>query len=215
MRIILLGAPGAGKGTQAERLAEIYNIPKLSTGTILREEVKSGSELGKQASAIIDAGALVSDDLMIELIKNRTAAADCKNGFILDGFPRTITQAEALEKLLSQMTGEQPCVINMTVSKEELLKRLGGRFTCSDCGASYHKSFKLPKQEGVCDLCASNQFVQRKDDDEQSIIKRFEEYSQKTAPMIEYYQKKGILHSINGMRDIDIITKELKEICAS
>jgi adenylate kinase len=211
MIIILLGAPGAGKGTQGDRISEFYAIPKLSTGVMLREEVKSNSDLGLKIKEIINSGALVSDDIMIDLIKSRISSEDCKKGFILDGFPRNIKQADALEQLLTNLKRlKEVKVIMLQVNKSELLDRLSGRFSCSACGASYHKKYNNVKVQGICDKCGSDQMVSRADDDRDAVSVRLKIYDEQTAPLIDYYNRKNLLSVVNGEKEINEITEEIK-----
>ena len=190
MRIILLGAPGAGKGTQAKLLREKLNIPQISTGDILRQAVKDNSELGKKAKGYMDAGQLVPDDVVVELIKERITQDDCKPGYILDGFPRTIVQAEKLDETLKEMGQSIDKVIEITVDPKELIVRLTGRSTCKNCGAMFHQTSRPPKKPGVCDHCGG-ELYQRADDNEETILKRLEVYNRETAPLKEFYQKQG------------------------
>ena len=215
MNIILLGPPGAGKGTQAEFLQEKLSIPKLSTGDMLRAAVKAGSEIGKQADAVMKAGQLVSDDIMISLISERILQDDCKNGFILDGFPRTIAQAEALDKTLAQMNKPLSFVIELTVNDEILIERIAGRFSCAKCGAGYHDEFKKPKLDGVCDTCGSTEFTRRKDDNRETVASRLTAYHAQTAPLLPYYQAREILRSVDGMLDIAEVIKAIDEVVST
>lgn len=212
MKLILLGPPGAGKGTQAQYLQNTYNIAKLSTGDMLRAAVASGSELGVKAKGIMAAGGLVPDDLVISLIKDRTAQADCKNGFILDGFPRTVGQAEALDVMLQSQGQKLDCVIELQVNDAELTARIAGRFSCKKCGAGYHDSFKQPKQAGVCDECGSNEFVRRDDDKAETVAKRLEAYHAQTAPLLPYYASRGVLTPVDGMAEIDEVTRQIDKV---
>jgi len=198
MNLILLGPPGAGKGTQAQMIVERYHIPQISTGDILRKAVKEGTPLGKKAKAFMDQGQLVPDEVVIGIIDGRLRAPDCNPGFILDGFPRTIAQAEALQPILNKMGKSIDHVINVEVDTEELVRRLTGRRTCKNCGAMFHILFHPPKVEGICDRCGGTLY-QREDDKEETIRIRLNEYQKQTAPLIQYYQLKNSLRSIQGV----------------
>jgi adenylate kinase len=211
MNLILLGPPGGGKGTQAKPLMERYKIPQISTGDILRDNLKRGTELGKQAKAFMDKGQLVPDEVVIGIIRNRLGAADCKPGFMLDGFPRTVPQAEALGKVLSDMSLKIDHVISIEVPDTELVKRLTGRRTCRSCGDGYHVMFKLPKKEGACDKCGG-ELYQRDDDNETTVRNRLEVYKKSTQPLIDYYQKKGLLRPIEGMGSIQDIFGRITKV---
>jgi adenylate kinase len=208
MRTVLLGAPGSGKGTQGVVLSKKFNIPQISTGDLLRAAVKAGSELGMKAKAAMDAGALVSDDIVIGLIRERLKEADAQNGYILDGFPRNIPQAQALDAMLEQL--EQPLqgVVLLDVAFEELMQRLTGRRTCKDCGAIYNVYLSAPKQEGVCDSCGGELF-QREDDNEETIGNRLKVYEDQTAPLVHYYAEQDKLHTIAGVGDVNDITAKI------
>jgi adenylate kinase len=208
MRLILLGPPGSGKGTQANLLQEKYEIPKISTGDILRAAVKDNTELGKQAKSSMDKGELVPDDIVIGLIKERIVEPDCSAGFILDGFPRTIVQAEKLEETLAAMEQDIDFVADLVVDREELLVRLAGRSTCKNCGAMFHQTSHPPKLEGVCDECGG-ELYQRPDDNEETIVKRQEIYNRETAPLKDFYRKRGKLKSIQGRGGMDEIFSNL------
>ena len=192
LRAVLLGPPGAGKGTQAVRLVEKYEIPHISTGDIFRKNIKEGTELGKKAQEYMNAGALVPDELVVDLVKDRLQQDDCKNGFLLDGFPRTIFQAEKLDEFLSESNLKMDIAINLKVEKEALIKRLTGRRVCKDCGASYHIVNIPPKKEGVCDICGG-ELIQRKDDNIETVENRINVYEEQTAPLIGYYKEAGSL----------------------
>lgn len=208
MNLILLGPPGAGKGTQAQLIVERYHIPQISTGDILRGAVKEGTPLGKQAKAFMDQGQLVPDEVVIGIMNERLRGPDCDSGFILDGFPRTIAQAEALEAILPKIGKSIDHVINIEVDSEELVRRLTGRRTCKNCGAMFHILFHMPKQEGICDRCAGTLY-QRDDDKEETIRTRLKEYQRQTAPLIEYYQVKNLLRSIRGVGSQEQIFKNI------
>jgi len=197
MKLILLGPPGAGKGTQAVRLVKHYGIPQISTGDILRKAVKDGTELGTLAKKYMDKGELVPDEVVIGIIRDRITEPDCEKGYILDGFPRTIAQAEALDEMLEKMGARIDHVVNISVADEEIIKRLTGRRTCSNCGAGYHILFDPPKQEGICDKCGGK-LIQRDDDKEETIRARLEVYRQQTEPLIKYYEAKQLLRTIPG-----------------
>lgn len=212
MNIILLGAPGAGKGTQAKRLEEKFGLAQLSTGDMLRAERKSGSALGRKVQAVMDAGKLVSDEIMIELIGQRIDRLKGGKGFILDGFPRTVPQAEALDRMLAEKGLKLDAVIEMTVDEAALIQRIAGRFSCATCGASYHDSFHRPKQDGVCDVCGGKEFVRRADDQPEAVKIRLEAYRQQTAPILPYYRAKGVLRSVDGMADIEEVGRQIEAI---
>ena len=212
MNLILLGAPGAGKGTQAKRLQDAYGIVQLSTGDMLRAEVASGSETGQKAKAIMEQGGLVPDELIIAMISTRVDADDCANGFILDGSPRTIPQAEALDAMLAEKSLKMDYVIEIKTDDEAMIERICGRYTCSKCGAGYHDSFQKPAKEGVCDKCGSTEFTRRADDNEATVRSRLEAYNKQTAPIIDYYAKKGVLKTVDGMDSIDGVTEQLKGV---
>lgn len=202
LRAVLLGPPGAGKGTQAVRLIEKYEIPHISTGDIFRKNIKEGTELGKKAQEYMNAGALVPDELVVDLVKDRLQQDDCKNGFLLDGFPRTIFQAEKLDEFLSESNLKMDIVINLKVEKEALIKRLTGRRVCKDCGASYHIVNIPPKKEGVCDICGG-ELIQRKDDNIETVENRISVYEEQTAPLIGYYKEAGSLVDFDGEASLD------------
>ena len=208
MNLILLGPPGAGKGTQAQRMVERYQIPQISTGDILRKAVKEGTPLGVKAKGFMDQGQLVPDEVVIGIIEDRLRAKDCQIGFILDGFPRTIPQAEALQPILSKLGKKIDHVINIEVDSEELVRRLTGRRTCKNCGAMFHLVFQPPKNEGICDRCGGTLY-QRADDNEQAIRTRLTEYEKQTAPLIQYYQKKSTLRPIRGVGGPDQIFEQI------
>jgi len=210
MRIILLGPPGAGKGTQAEYLQRVHGMAKLSTGDMLRAVAATGSELGLQVKDVMAAGELVPDDVMIRLIKHRIRQADCNSGFVLDGFPRTVPQAEALDSMLDAEKKTLDCVIELAVDDAALVERVAGRYSCAECGAGYHDKFRLPKQEGVCDNCYSTSFIRREDDKAETVGKRLEAYHAATAPLLPYYRVRGKLKTVDGMADIDEVTRQIE-----
>ena len=211
MRLVLLGAPGAGKGTQAKKLIDKYGIPQISTGDILRKAVADGTPLGKEAKSYMDSGGLVPDSVVIGLVKERIAQDDCKKGYILDGFPRNTAQAEALDKMLAALNMSLTAALSVDVPFEDLMKRLTGRRTCKGCGQMYNIYFKAPAKEGTCDKCGGELF-QRDDDKEATIKKRLEVYNAQTAPLIDYYGKKGIVKSVSGTGSIDDIFKKVCEV---
>lgn len=215
MNLILLGPPGAGKGTQARRLEEKYGLIQLSTGDMLREAISSGSALGQQVKEIIDKGQLVSDDIMIGLIGARIDQPDCKRGFILDGFPRTLAQAHSLDEMLHRRNAPLEAVIELKVDEAVLTERIVGRFTCAKCGAGYHDKFKPTKVDHVCDECGSSNFKRRDDDKAEVVGRRFTAYREQTSPLLPYYMEKGILHSVNGMADMDDVTLEMDALVDS
>ena len=202
MKLIFLGAPGAGKGTQAEIVCEKLSIPAISTGNIIREAIKNGTEMGLKAKAATESGQLVSDDIVIGIIKERLSKDDCKNGFILDGFPRTIPQAEALDELGIAMD----CVIDIDVSDEEIAARLGGRRVCPKCGSSYHLDYKKPAKEGICNFCGEA-LIQRKDDAPETVLERLSIYHEQTEPLKDYYRNTGKLKSVKGQEKVEDTTR--------
>jgi adenylate kinase len=212
MNIILLGPPGAGKGTQAKRLEETHGMVQLATGDMLRAAVAQGTEVGKKAKPIMDAGQLVPDDILIAMIAERIDQADCAPGFILDGFPRTVPQAEALDAMLRTRRLKLDHVIEMQVDEAALLERVTGRFTCSTCGASYHDKFNRPTVEGTCDVCGGKTFTRRADDTAETIKARLAAYRAQTAPILPYYRSKGILDTIDGMAPIEAVAEAIDSI---
>ena len=212
MRLILLGPPGAGKGTQAKRLQEAHQLCHLSTGDMLRETVASGSPIGQQLKELMNNGSLVPDEIIMEMIRKRVQQPDCKHGFILDGAIRTIAQAEALDAMLREEQMELDHVIEMRVEDDAMVQRISGRFTCAKCGEGYHDEFKRPQKNGVCDKCGSTEFVRREDDQPDTVRKRLESYHRQTAPLLPYYAEKGVLRTVDGMAPIDEVTKEINLI---
>ena len=202
MKIIMLGAPGAGKGTQAKMIAAKYGIPHISTGDIFRANIKNGTELGKKAKTYMDQGALVPDELTCDLVVDRIQQEDCKNGFVLDGFPRTIPQAEALDAALKNLNQTMDYAIDVDVPDDNIVNRMGGRRACVNCGATYHIQFNPTKVEGKCDACG-NDLVIRDDDKPETVLKRLTTYHEQTQPLIEYYSKQGILKSVDGTQPMD------------
>lgn len=211
MKIIMLGAPGAGKGTQAHMIAEKYHLPHVSTGDIFRANIKNGTELGKEAKGYMDRGELVPDELTVRILLDRVAQDDCKNGYILDGFPRNIPQAEVLEKELEKLGDKIDVAIDMEVPDESIIKRMSGRRACSSCGATYHIVNVPPKKEGVCDVCGEA-LVLRDDDKEETVQKRLDVYHAQTQPLIEFYTKKGILKTVDGTQDMMDVFKAITNI---
>lgn len=212
MNLILLGPPGAGKGTQAKLLEDKYGLIQLSTGDMLRTQVSKGDELGKQLKSVMDSGNLVTDDLMIDLISNRILEPDCEKGFILDGFPRTVPQAEALDGMLAAYDTDLDAVIQIVVDENALVDRITGRISCKGCGASYHKVNNPPAVEGVCDACGENKLYHRGDDTEEAVRARLAAYHKNTAPILPYYKAKGLLKQVDGMADIKEVSGEIAEI---
>jgi adenylate kinase len=211
MNLILLGPPGAGKGTQAKLIEDRYGTVQLSTGDMLRAAVADGTEIGRAAKAVMDAGELVADDIVIGIISERIDQADCANGFILDGFPRTVVQAEALDRLLAEKHKTLHAVIELQVDDDLLVERIAGRFSCAKCGEGYHDKFHRPKREGVCDKCGSSDFVRRADDNAETVMSRLQAYHAQTAPLIKYYRDQGRLVSIDGMAGIARVAEDIRE----
>jgi adenylate kinase len=214
MNIILLGPPGAGKGTQAQRLQSDLGMVQLSTGDMLRAAVASGSDLGRKAKNIMDKGQLVPDDLMVGLIEDRIEQPDCAKGFILDGFPRTEAQAEALDRMLGKSGKKLDRVIEMEVDEKALTERIVGRFTCAKCGAGYHDKFKRPKVEGVCDVCGSREFTRRKDDNAETMKTRMAAYRAQTEPLLPYYDSRKVLRKVDGMAAMDEVYRQIRAVLA-
>lgn len=210
MRLVFLGPPGAGKGTQAQHLEEKYGARQIATGDILRRAVQEETALGKKAKAYLDKGELVPDEVVIGLVAERLRADDCRQGFVLDGFPRTIAQAEGLEKVLGQLDAALDSVLCLRVPNEAIVQRLTGRRTCRKCGALYHLTFSPPRQEGVCDRCGGALF-QREDDREETIRSRLKVYDNQTAPLVDYYRKKGLLREIDGVGSVEEIRGRIVE----
>ena len=211
MKIIMLGAPGAGKGTQAKMIAEKFGIPHISTGDIFRANIKNGTELGKKAKEYMDKGQLVPDELTVEILLDRVANDDCKNGYVLDGFPRTIPQADVLDKELTKLGDKVDYAINVDVPDENIIRRMSGRRACLKCGATYHIEHIPPKQEGICDTCGS-ELVQRDDDKPETVKNRLTVYHEQTQPLIDYYTKKDILKTVDGTKDMQEVFAEITGI---
>jgi adenylate kinase len=209
MKLVLLGPPGAGKGTQAERIERRYDLAHLSTGEMLRAAVAAGTEVGRQAKAIMDAGRLVPDEVINDLVAERIEQPDCAGGFVLDGCPRTVAQAEALDRMLAQRHSSLDAVIEFAVDDDALVERIAGRFACAKCGAGYHDHFKPTRAPGVCDACGSTELVRRKDDNAETVRARLEAYHQQTAPLLPYYRERGLLLTVDGMAEIDRVTDEV------
>ncbi len=209
--LVLMGLPGAGKGTQAEMIIDKYGIPHISTGDMFRAAMKEGTELGLQAKKFMDAGELVPDEVTIGIVRERLAKSDCKNGFLLDGFPRTVPQAEALDNILQEMGRSIDYVIHIDVDHEQLLERLTGRRICRSCGATYHMVFNRPKQAGICDKC-SGELYQREDDNEKTVANRLEVNIAQQEPLLEYYKNNGVLQTIDGNRSIEDVFQDVDQL---
>jgi adenylate kinase len=215
LNIILLGPPGAGKGTQAKRLETARGMVQLSTGDMLRAAVKAGTPTGLKAKAVMDAGQLVSDDIVSGIIGERLDQADTEQGAIFDGYPRTVAQAESLDQLLAERGRQLDYVIELLVDEEALVDRVEGRFTCAKCGEGYHDKYKLPKVDGVCDVCGATEFKRRPDDNAETVRTRMAEYRAKTAPILPFYETKGLVRRVDGMADIDSVTRQIDAILDS
>lgn len=215
MRLILLGPPGAGKGTQAHRLVERHGIPQLSTGDMLRAAVAAGTPVGQRAKAVMDAGKLVSDDIVNAIVSERLDQPDCQRGFILDGYPRTLVQADTTETMLAEKGMDLSCVIEIQVNDDVLVDRIAGRYTCANCGAGYHDENLKPAKEGVCDHCGSTEFKRRADDNADTVRTRLQAYYKETSPLLGYYYAKGLLKGVDGMAEIDAVTEEIEALLAS
>ncbi len=212
MQLILLGLLGGGNGTQAKKLQADRGLVQLSTGDMLRAAVAAGTPIGKQAKAVMDSGKLVSDEIVIGIIADRIDQPDAKKGFVLDGFPRTIAQAEALDKLLAARGRKIDAAIDLRVPDAFIVERITGRYTCAKCGTGYHDKFHRPKVEGTCDKCGSHDFVRRPDDNETAVRTRLDTYHKQTAPLLPYYEKQGILHVIDGTQSIDQVTQGIEAV---
>lgn len=211
VKIIMLGAPGAGKGTQAKMIAEKYNLPHISTGDIFRANIKGGTELGMEAKKYMDAGQLVPDELTVKILLDRVADEDCKNGYVLDGFPRTIPQALVLDKALTELNEKVDFAIDVDVPDESIVNRMGGRRACVTCGATYHVVHVPPKKEGICDKCGS-ELILRDDDKPETVKNRLDVYHAQTQPLIDYYTEKGILHTVDGTVDMMDVFNEIVKL---
>lgn len=211
MKIVMLGAPGAGKGTQADKIAEKFGLPHISTGDIFRKNIKEGTELGKEAKSYMDAGKLVPDELTVRLLLDRVKNDDCAKGYILDGYPRTIPQAEALDKELEKLGEKIDYAINVDVPDENIINRMSGRRACLKCGATYHLKYVPPKKDGVCDECGS-ELVIRDDDKPETVKNRLAVYHEQTQPLIEYFEKQGVLHTVDGTTDAGDVFKAIEQI---
>ena len=211
MKIIMLGAPGAGKGTQAKMIAEKYSIPHVSTGDIFRANIKNGTELGKQAKEYMDAGKLVPDELTVKILLDRVAQDDCKNGYVLDGFPRTIPQAEVLEDALNKLGDKIDYAVNVDVPDENIVRRMSGRRACLKCGSTYHIEHIPPKQEGICDTCGS-ELVLRDDDKPETVLNRLKVYHDQTQPLIDFYTERNVLKTVDGTRDMKDVFADIISI---
>lgn len=211
MKIVMLGAPGAGKGTQAKMIAEKYGIPHVSTGDIFRANIKNGTELGKEAKQYMDQGKLVPDELTVKILLDRVARDDCKNGYVLDGFPRTIPQANVLDEALTKLGDKIDYAVNVDVPDENIINRMGGRRACVACGATYHVVYNVPRTEGICDVCGKELII-RDDDRPETVKNRLNVYHEQTQPLIDFYAKKGVLKSVDGTADMKDVFAAIVEI---
>lgn len=212
MKLILLGPPGAGKGTQAKRLYDRHHLVQLSTGDMLRAEVAAGTPLGVEAKKLMEAGQLVPDAIVIGMIETRIDQPEAKDGFVLDGFPRTEAQAVALDEMLTRHKAKIDGVIELAVDENALVERISGRYACAKCGAGYHDKFQKPKVAGVCDSCGGTDFTRRKDDNAETVKARLVAYRQQTAPILPYYKGKGLLHQVDGMAELDEVTQQIEQV---
>ena len=215
MIVVLLGPPGAGKGTQAQKIEKTQGLVQLSTGDMLRAAVTEGSNVGKKAKDFMEAGKLVTDEIVVKIIENRIQKVDCKNGFLLDGFPRTLTQAKALDNMLNQKSLKLNAVVEMQVDDEALVDRIIGRYTCTACNQGYHGENLKPKVDGVCDNCGSTNFKRRVDDNRETVSSRLEAYHSQTAPLLPYYKEQGVLRVVNGMVDIGDVSVQINDVLSS
>ncbi len=211
MKIVMLGAPGAGKGTQAEKLADKYGLPHISTGDIFRKNLKEGTDLGKEAKTYMDAGKLVPDELTVRILLDRVGNSDCQNGYILDGFPRTIPQAEALDAELHKIGESIDFAIDVDVPDENIVNRMSGRRACPKCGATYHLEFIPPKKDGICDACGAELII-RDDDKPDTVKKRLAVYHEQTQPLVDYYKEKGVYHAVDGTLGVDDVFSLIRDI---
>lgn len=215
MNLVLMGLPGAGKGTQAERIIKEFHIPHISTGDIFRAAIKNQTEMGKKAKSYIDAGNLVPDEVTNGIVQERLSKDDVKDGFMLDGFPRNLVQAEALKKMLADTDRKLDAVINIHVSPDVLVDRLSARFICKNCGATYNKLYRKPKVEGTCDNCGGHEFYQRDDDKPETVKNRLDVNIKLNTPLVDFYKKQGVLHNINGEQDIDKVYADVRQVLTS